>query len=372
MRCLDEIPTEVWTNPESIFLDPCMGKGTFLIEIYNRLVNIYGYTRENAKSRIYGYDVRVKYVNHLQRRGFINVRHKDFLKEVIKMKFDVVLGNPPYQEVDNNGRAKGGGKGGANNLWSKFFIKSTEISDNILFIHPPSFLSPNHIVLNKMYEDGGLKFLKIFDKSPFDGVGTQACYYQWVRGYDGLCEMGKDKVSLSKKILPNSSNILDFSIFNKFFNYNSSFDFVRNCEIHTQNKKNYITSQPTNDNQNKLYPGSKIKYTSLSINDKMTSKVIVSRSGYLNPIFDNDSCVSESNYYVKVNNEVIGNNLVKLLNSKLYSHCLNKSKFSGFFHGEVLKNIPKLDLNIEWTDDDLYKNFNLTKEEIEHIENNVK
>lgn len=56
-----------------------MGKGTFLLEIVRRLVYIYGYTENDVKSRVFGYDVRVKFINHLQRRGFVNTRHKDFL-----------------------------------------------------------------------------------------------------------------------------------------------------------------------------------------------------------------------------------------------------------------------------------------------------
>ena len=62
---LDKIPVSVWENPTSTFLDPCMGKGTFLVEIVNRLVYIYGYSKEDAISRVYGYDVCVKYINYL-------------------------------------------------------------------------------------------------------------------------------------------------------------------------------------------------------------------------------------------------------------------------------------------------------------------
>jgi hypothetical protein len=33
--------------------------------------------------------------------------------------------------------------------------------------------------------------------------------------------------------------------------------------------------------------------------------------------------------------------------------------------------IPNLDFNIEWSDDKLYKEFNLTNEEIKFIEKNI-
>ena len=288
------------------------------------------------------------------------------------MNFDAVLGNPPYHELDKNGRPKGGGKGGANNLWSKFFIKSKEISDNVFLIHPPSFLSPNHIVLNKMYEDGGLKSLKIFDESPFEGVGTQACYYNWVRGYDGLCEIGGQLIELKEGILPNSSNPLDFSIFNKFFKNNENFNFTSDSKLHKTNKKHLLNDNLVDEFIYKTYHGSKIIFSSTQTEHFNKCKVIVSDSGYLNPIIDKNCNTTQHSFYFLVENEIKGQNLIKVLKSNLYDYCLKKSKFSGFFHGEVLKNIPIVDLNKEWTDEELYEYFNLTQEEIEHIGKNVK
>ena len=136
-KILDKIPDEVWRNPNATFLDPCMGKGTFLLEIVRRLVYIYGYTEDDAKSRVYGYDIRVKYINHLTRRGFKNVRHKDFLNEIIEMEFDVVLGNPPYQIKV--------GETNTEPIWDKFVLKCFELVKEegfVSLIHPSGWRSP--------------------------------------------------------------------------------------------------------------------------------------------------------------------------------------------------------------------------------------
>jgi hypothetical protein len=122
---------EVWENPESKFLDPCMGKGTFLIEIVNRLVYIYNYSKEDAISRVYGYDIRFKYVSLLEDFGFKNVFYKNFLNEEIDMKFDVIVGNPPYQKVNGSASAEA--------IWPKFVINSFKLckdSGYVCLIHP--------------------------------------------------------------------------------------------------------------------------------------------------------------------------------------------------------------------------------------------
>lgn len=78
---IDKISLSVWVNPNSTFLDPCMGKGTFLVDILRRLTTIYKYSKKDAVSPIYGYDIRVKHINYLKLGGFKNIFHKDFIKQ---------------------------------------------------------------------------------------------------------------------------------------------------------------------------------------------------------------------------------------------------------------------------------------------------
>lgn len=166
---LDQIPTKIWEDPKSTFCDQSMGKGTFLIEIVNRLVYIYGHKEEDAKSRVFGYEIRVKYVNYLKRRGYKNVFHKDSLTEKFNMEFDVVLGNPPYQKKVGPKKTEA--------IWPKFVEKSFEICKEggyVSLIHPNGWrnvdgnykktqqlLKSKNFINLKMYSD--LDGLKIFN-----------------------------------------------------------------------------------------------------------------------------------------------------------------------------------------------------------------
>ena len=50
------------------------------------------------------------------------------------MKFDFIIGNPPYQEEAENSGDR------ANPLYDKFMDKAFEIADIVLLIHPARFL----------------------------------------------------------------------------------------------------------------------------------------------------------------------------------------------------------------------------------------
>jgi len=103
-------------------------------------------------------------------------------------------------------------------------------------------------------------------------------------------------------------------------------------------------------------------------------KIIVFRSGNLNPFYDEgDMSVADQAMYVLVSSEKEGSFIIDLLNSKLYRFIIDICKYSGFHHPKVLQNLPyPKDLKHNFTDKDLYNYFKLTKDEIKLIEENVK
>lgn len=242
---IDRIPSKVWNNPKSLFLDPCMGKGTFLIEIVRRLVDIYGYSELDAKSRVFGFDIRIKYVNYLKRRGYINVQHKDFLYEKIKMEFDVILGNPPYHKQ----------VGGTNTeaIWPKFVEKSFAICKEggyVCLIHPSGWrnVDGKFKSIQKLLLSKSMKYLEIHNEKDGSKTFGAETRYDWyivenIESVDCITtvkgQRGKS-VNLSlndKKFIPNDNIETIYNLVGKNNDENTS--IISDSSYHIQ--RNYMS-----------------------------------------------------------------------------------------------------------------------------------
>lgn len=111
---LDHLPQQVWTSKSTRFLDPAMGGGQFVAEIERRLLSA-GHSKKNVASRVFGCETNVLRVNYATNRlGLVgNYRVSDsFDKDWRGMKFDVIVGNPPFQQ----------------GLWKTFIAQACELS----------------------------------------------------------------------------------------------------------------------------------------------------------------------------------------------------------------------------------------------------
>jgi hypothetical protein len=98
---------------------------------------------EFVVSLIYTYKVNpvniTFYSDHLLKNDFIKhtgniniIQDQDL--ENIEMKFDVIVGNPPYQDSQHGAKK--------NSLWKKFLDKAVTLSDVVAFVIPASFAAP--------------------------------------------------------------------------------------------------------------------------------------------------------------------------------------------------------------------------------------
>jgi hypothetical protein len=113
-----------------------------------------------------------------------------------------------------------------------------------------------------------------------------------------------------------------------------------------------------------------VVYSSKECKNQKDKKVMMSRSGYLKPFYDNGILgVGGDCFACLVKDEDEGQRIINLLNSKLYTFYIETNKWSGFHNKEVLQDLPYID--IEVMDKTIYKLFGITKEEIKLIESSI-
>jgi len=179
---LDKLPKEVWKNPNLLWLDPATGIGNFPIIAYLRLMKGLQSWESNEEKRrkhilekmLYMVEISKKSVTTLNKifcedKYKLNIYPKSFLIYNPSRKFNIIMGNPPYNE-GGTGRTTGSRQP----LWPKFIDKSLELVDDkgyILFIHPTGWRKPYSTDMQKnigrclyeYYKRGSLYYLNLSD-----------------------------------------------------------------------------------------------------------------------------------------------------------------------------------------------------------------
>ena len=163
---LDQFDKSVWTSKTSTFVDPSIGSGQFVKEIERRLREA-GHSDMNISKRVFGCEkskLRVQYALNTHKLVGTYVVG-DFFNIGFDMRFDVAVGNPPYQRNDNKAKRW--------TLWEEFVKKSLDLADTVALVVPQSVTSPNasfNLIKDKC------SVLNI-DVSKHFSVGSTFCYF---------------------------------------------------------------------------------------------------------------------------------------------------------------------------------------------------
>ena len=404
---LDKLPIEVWKNKNLKWLDPATGMGNFPIAVYLRLMEELKDEIQDIKERKKHILENMLYMCELNKKNIlicnqifdinneyqINIYQGDSLKIDTHKEwgikyFDIIMGNPPYQQVDANGHSKGGG----NNLYTKFIYKGYELLNKngyLVFINPPTYFgvgrSNNKDDMNirkDIFNNCNILYINLEECNKyFPNIGSLFIYYVLQKtkkvneNLEILCRYdNKNYKSIIDQQLLNDMVYIPYLLTNTSINICKKIkDTVNKLKIFNQmtfdKRRPYMSNKKTDEFK---YPiqatGVQIVYSSKICQYQTNKKVLMSRSGYLRPFYDNGVIgVGGDCYGCLVETQQEGEYIIKLLESKLYTFYININKWSGFHHVKVLQDMPYIKIE-DINDEKIYKYFNLNEEEIKFIE----
>lgn len=479
-KILDLLPKNIWTDKSITFLDPFSKSGIFLREITRRLdaglaneitdqqdrINhiltkqvfgiaiteltsllsrrsVYCSKSPNGKYSIVNSfkddsgNIRFDRTEHtwkvgrctycgasqlIQDRGgelethayqFIHTKNP---QEIFNMKFDVIVGNPPYQLGDSGPTAS------ASPIYQLFVEQAKKLNPRYLAMIIPSrwFAGGKGLdeFRNTMLNDDRIRVIHDYpiaaDVFPGTRIAGGVCYFLWDRDNRGLCKVithSKTGV-ISEVERPLLENGLD-----TFIRMNEAIPILRKVlakkeksfsSLVSSSKPYGLRSDFLNDPAKYDLPGisekpikngltifGTLKYKSVQryaprtypipVGQESISsyKVFVSQvldNGFditkerLKPFigYPNDICTETFLRIGAFEDEKTAKNVISYMNTKFFHILMFLKKISHHVTAKVYELVPLQDFSKSWTDEQLYKKYGLSDEEVAFIEATIR
>jgi tRNA1(Val) A37 N6-methylase TrmN6 len=306
----------------------------------------------------------------------VNIYKGDYLKLDIEnewgiSKFNIIMGNPPYQKSNNvNNKARGGTN---NNLYLEFISKSLNILSEdgyLTYIHPLNWRKIGSVYLKEFLERNLIFLALNTNEKLFKNTSVKTDYYvlQNNKEYNYTKILYKYKnnifnsyVKLDKRLefIPNVYNSIIQDILLKI---NSGVHYKCNISSYCHKVRDHVKDYSSNIYKYPLYntSGNPFKYFSSKQHiDQLKKKVIMSNSGKLGVFYDDGKLgTTQDSMYILVENEIEGNNIVNILSSNVFKFLLDICQWGNF------RNESKL---IEYIGFPLNNEFNLTGKELDIV-----
>lgn len=106
---LSVVPDDVWYRRNLKVLDPCCGNGNFHLVIYSLLLALGLDPKDILENMLYFNDANTSRLLHVKQvfaenDYMLNITTNDFLTTCYTEKFDVIVANPPYAKLMENGK----------------------------------------------------------------------------------------------------------------------------------------------------------------------------------------------------------------------------------------------------------------------------
>jgi len=324
-----------------------------------------------------------------------------------EMKFDVVIGNPPYQQSDGGDETNTErSRGGATPLYNLFVEQAKKLTPQyISLIIPARWYSGGRGLdrfRNDMLMDNRISHLTDIptasDLFPNVEIKGGVCYFLWSSGYQGDCMVsnisaGRESI-MTRPLVENDSDV--------FIRYNDAISILRKVELGGDSFSSIVSSQKpfglrtyvkghnvkqTNDIV--LYENGGISFidknlVSINIDWIPKHKVLVTMAygagddyphQIINlPIYaEPNSCCTET--YVVVgpfDSQEIAINVMSYMKTRFFRFLVMLRKHTQHAARSVYSFVPMQDFSKSWSDEELFKKYKLTEGEISFIESMIR
>jgi tRNA1(Val) A37 N6-methylase TrmN6 len=385
---ISKLPNNLWQKNDLSILDPCCGNGNFSIPIMFELLKCHD--KQTILEQILEFnDINESRLENVRKvfcseKYNLQITNHDFITFNNLKKYDLIVANPPYAKLLENGK-----RASKNHNLIKDFIEKAlsqlKPDGYLLFITPDNWMSyADRNLLIEIITSLQIIHLDIHNaKKYFKKIGSSFTWYIIqncpfykninISGVWKKKEYNSSVISKQRKYIPllynqTVQNILSKTIDNTIL---KKFDVKTSSDLHKYTKAEFIRDEQNNIFKYKLiHTPSQTVYSSRPHKFQQGYKVFISTTDKYKVFIDNCG-MTQSIVFILCSNEEQAKKYLQILEHPLYVFINNICRWGNFNNIRILQSFPIPEIEYSGNHQAIYSYFNITEDEMNYINVNL-